>query len=466
MHEFKKIDDTIAAISTPVGQGGIGVIRLSGPLSLSIAQKIFVSKNKKETDSFKNFTVHYGWIVDKQNSDDIIDEVLLTLMRSPHSYTAEDVVEISCHGGIVSLKAILELVLRHGARLAEPGEFTKRAFLNGRMDLAQAEAVLDIIQSKTDAFLRVSTHQLKGELSTELENIREILMDVYTEIEAYVNFPEDEINEQAQGVLVDKIRQANGRITRLLSSSEHGRILKEGITVVLCGKTNVGKSSLLNAFLKTPRAIVSDIAGTTRDTIEETAQIKGIPFQIIDTAGFLTPSDSIEEEAIRRSRLSVEKADLILFLLDISQQLTQEDYALMESVKQKNVLVVLNKSDLKPQWDEKNIADLFCGQDILKISALKKEGIQDLEEKIVEKVWHGQVIDTHGILVSNLRHIESLKCAQTSLLKAQDIFKQGISLEFISEEIKESVHFLDEITGRNIDIDLLDKIFTQFCIGK
>lgn len=466
MQQFKRLDDTIAAISTSIGQGGIGIVRISGPLAKAIAQEIFLAKSPQKKNAFKSAAVSYGWIVNKENNGEPIDEVLLTFFRAPHSYTKEDIVEISCHGGIVPLKSILNLVLNHGARLAEPGEFTQRAFLNGRIDLTQAEAVLDIIQSKTDAFLRVSTNQLKGELSTELESIREELMGAYMELEALVNFPEDEINGQTQGLLYEKINIAQKRVVVLLASSDHGRILKEGMTIVLCGKTNVGKSSLLNVLLRAPRAIVSPIAGTTRDTIEETAQIQGIPFQLIDTAGFLTPSDIIEEEAIRRSRMSVKKADLILFLLDTSQELTKEDFELIENVKEKNVIVILNKSDLKQKLDEEKIKTIFPGKTILKISALKKEGIKALEETILDKVWHGKIVDTHGILISNLRHIESLKRCQDALLKALNILKQGISLEFVSEEIKEAVNVLDEITGRDVSQDLLEKIFSQFCIGK
>lgn len=476
MYPLKSLEDTIVAIATPLGQGGLGIIRLSGKNALAIADRIFVAKNNQKPSAFENFTVHYGWIVDKNET---IDEVLLTVMHAPRTYTKEDVVEMSCHGGMVVLRAIAALAMHWGARLAEPGEFTKRAFLNGRIDLTQAEAVLDIIQAKTDAFLRVSTNQLKGELSTELESIREQLMNIYVEIEAVVNFPEDEIDvagRQNSVTLQDRIDEARQRVDRLLASSEHGRILRDGIKIVICGRSNVGKSSLLNVLLKTPRAIVSEIAGTTRDTIEETAQIKGIPFQLVDTAGILEPRDFIEQEAVKRSRMYIHRADLILLVLDFSTPLTQADEDLIAGVRGRNVLVVLNKCDLKQGIEEACLKERFRLPKIIRISALKKERIDALEAAIVENVWHTKEIDTHGILVSNLRHIQALENCRKALQEAGEILQEeppsaslahgGLSPEFVSEEIKTAVNFLDSITGRNIDSDLLDSIFSQFCIGK
>ncbi len=464
MYQLKSLDDTIVAISTATGQGGIGIVRLSGEKALVIADQMFATKDGAKPSAFQSFTVHYGDVLNMKENE-TIDEALLTVMRGPKSYTKEDVVEISCHGGIVSLRAILTLATECGARLAEPGEFTKRAFLNGRIDLAQAEAVLDVIQAKTDAFLQVSTHQLKGDLSTELERIREQLMNTYVDIEAIVNFPEDDVDTDNKAVQKN-IQDAGNRVEALLQSSEHGRILKEGIKIVICGKANVGKSSLLNTLLKTPRAIVSDIAGTTRDTIEETAQIKGIPFQLIDTAGILEPRDLIEEEAIKRSHMYIEGADLVLFVFDASDRLTEDDERLMNVVDGQNVLAVLNKTDLPQKIDDGPINKKYGTSNFLKISALKRSGIDALEEKIVENVWHDKRIDTHGILISNLRHINALKNCLDTLSRAQELLNDKLSLEFVSEEIKIAVNFLDSITGRNIDMDLLDTIFSQFCIGK
>jgi len=465
-------EDTIVAIATPLGCGGLGIIRLSGPRTLEICDQLFLAKNKRRPSQFKNFTVHYGWVV--KSSSEIVDEALLTVMRGPQSYTKEDVAEISCHGGVVSLRGILSLAIDGGARLAQPGEFTKRAFLNGRIDLTQAEAVLDIVQAKTDAFLRVSLNQLKGELTIELEAIREELMSLYTEMEAIVNFPEDDVDTSARGELRNRLLLVRGRIEGLLKTSDQGRILKEGIRIVLCGKPNVGKSSLLNVLLKEPRAIVTEIAGTTRDTIEETAQIQGIPFQLVDTAGILEPRDLVEEEAVKRSRLYMNRADLILLLMDGSQPLSFEDETLIEMVKERRVLVVINKCDLAPQLEEIKLRALLegpvperdrAGKKMVRISALRKIAIDQLEEAIGECVWQGPT-DTHGVLLSNVRHISALKEGAALLQKAQGSLQEGLSLEFVSEDIKLAVHSLDTITGRTIDSDLLDRIFSEFCIGK
>ena len=469
MYQLTDRDDTIVAISTPMGRGGIGIVRLSGRQALEIANGLFMAKDGLKPSSFAGYTVHYGDVADVKKGK-IIDEALLTVMRAPKSYTKEDVVEISSHGGVTSLRSILALAGELGARLAEPGEFTKRAFLNGRIDLAQAEAVLDIIQAKTDTFLQVSTHQLKGELSTELEGIREQLMNIYVEIEAIVNFPEDDLGAADKTrdfkPIGNAIGAAKGRVERLLRSSEHGRILKEGIKIVICGRANVGKSSLLNALLKSPRAIVSDIAGTTRDTIEETAQIKGIPFQLIDTAGILEPRNLIEEEAIKRSHMYSGGADLVLFVFDAAEEFSQDDERLMRVVDGQNVLAVLNKCDLPSKIDGKRVKKKYGAPRVLKISALRASGIDRLETVILEHVWHDKRVDTRGILVSNLRHINALKGCQSALGKAEEILSGGLSLEFISEEIKVAVNFLDHITGRNIDEDLLENIFERFCIGK
>lgn len=489
MYQINHLEDTIVAIATPPGQGGIGIVRLSGKNAPAICDQIFVSKNKEKPSEFKSFSVHYGWVVkvrkgqnanegpfasSVENSDakgpgaefEIIDEALLTLMRAPKSYTTEDVAEISCHGGMVVLQTLVQLIAGLGARLAEPGEFTKRAFLNGRIDLTQAEAVLDIIQAKTDRFLRVSLNQLKGELSLELEGIREHLLRIYIQMEAIVNFPEDDLDASNRVKLTEEIQSAKNRVDRLLHSGEQGRILKDGIRIVICGKPNVGKSSLLNVLLKTPRAIVTDIAGTTRDTIEETLQIKGIPFQLIDTAGILEPRDLVEEEAIRRSHLVINSADLILLVVDGSDEITPEDELLIQNISDRNVLVVLNKSDLKQKVSLEEIHRRLGDSKVVQVSALKKISIDVLEDAIVDNVWQGRPIGTQTTLISNVRHIQALKDCSAALARAEGMTRDGLSFEFVSEEIKLAVNFLDNITGRNIDNDLLDTIFSEFCIGK
>ncbi len=479
-----KLNDTIVAISTAAGHGGIGIIRLSGKKALSIADKMFLGKSKSKPSQFKTHTVHYGNIVVRRASsvvrkinnktqgaprttqDEIVDEILLTVMRAPKSYTCEDIVEISSHGGLIPMRAILRIAIDYGARLAEPGEFTKRAYLNGRIDLTQAEAVLDIINSQTDAFLKVSLNQLKGELTTELELIRETLMSIYTHLEAIVNFPEDEVDPASQKELLRKLKGEQEKIAALLKTADQGKVLKEGIRVVICGKPNVGKSSLLNVLLKEPRAIVTDIAGTTRDTIEETAQIKGIPFQLVDTAGILEPRDLVEKEAVKRSHIYIESADLILFVIDSSRALAKEDFDLIDKIQKNNVLVVVNKCDLKTKFEKKKMSPLLQVKKFVEVSALKKIGLKELEDAIVENVWHGKVVDTPRLLVSNLRHIESLQKADRALLKAVDVVSRDQPFELASEEIKAAVNHLDQITGKNVDADLIDKIFMEFCIGK
>ncbi len=460
MYQFKGLEDTIAAIATPSGAGGIGIVRMSGKEALSIAESVFRSKNSTKLSEAKGFTVHYGWIF--QDSDDIIDEVLVTIMRCPKSYTGEDVVEIGCHGGWAVVRMVLDIVLTAGARLAEPGEFTKRAFLNGRIDLAQAEAVLDIIRAKTETFVRVSQNQLKGQLSQEIESIRSQLMSVYTTLEALINFPEDDIEPQAHDDIYKRIEEQKELIEKLLSNSNNGRLLKEGIRVVLCGKPNVGKSSLLNVLLKHQRAIVTDIAGTTRDIIEEEAQIKGIPLNLVDTAGILKPRDLIEEEAIKRSYLSIANADLVLLILDNSTPIEEQDKLLIEKLKERNVIVVINKYDLPSQVATASISF----ERVVKVCAIKRQGIDELEDTIVKAVWQGETISTQGVFISNLRHIQTLKQAVVELGAACGLMDEALSIEFISEHIKTAVNQLDAVLGRNIDEDLLESIFSEFCIGK
>ncbi|MHB8155208.1 MAG: tRNA uridine-5-carboxymethylaminomethyl(34) synthesis GTPase MnmE, partial [Candidatus Omnitrophota bacterium] len=350
------LQDTIAAISTATGEGGIGIVRLSGRESLAIANKIFLGLDKKKPTHFKSFSMHYGKIVDRKK---IIDEVILTVMRGPKSYTRQDVVEINCHGGRLSLCKILDLTLKSGCRLASPGEFTKRAFLNGRLDLAQAEAVIDIIRAKTDSALKISLGQLSGNLSGEINKIRQKLLDILVILEANIDFPEEGIPRQDLTDLSFGLTAIDARLNALLSSASGGRILREGLHVVICGKPNVGKSSLLNALLKKERSIVTPVAGTTRDTIEEVLDIKGIPVRIVDTAGILKPRNLIEAKAVRLARSQINSADLVIILFDSSSKLDQEDRKLIKEVKSKNVIAVINKIDLKARIEKNEIALSF-----------------------------------------------------------------------------------------------------------
>ncbi|KPK99029.1 MAG: hypothetical protein AMJ95_01020 [Omnitrophica WOR_2 bacterium SM23_72] len=458
--------DTIAAIATCVGESGIGIVRLSGKEALEIADEIFVSKDKRSPCDFKTYTTHYGWITENSRikPEAFIDEVILTVMRSPRSYTKEDVVEINCHGGIVALRRVLELVLEKGCRLAEPGEFTRRAFLNGRIDLAQAESVLDIIRAKNDAALKVGTEQLKGALSSEINRIREILLDVLTAIESDIDFPEEGIDAAGLKSAPLKLKHVHAQLKRLLQGARCGRILREGIQTVICGKPNVGKSSLLNALLKQERSIVTSVPGTTRDTIEEIIDIRGIPVCIVDTAGIIEPRDLVEEKAVLRSRKYMQTADLILLVFDGSRHLTQDDTSLMKKLKKRNVIAVINKMDLKQRIERPKVTKRF--RQVIDLSAKKLKNMNLLEEKIAHLVYQGGINRFEPVTISHVRHIEALKRTEKLIAQAVYSLDNKLSLEFIAQDIKEALATLDVILGKSFSEDLLDKIFSEFCIGK
>lgn len=455
------LQDTIAAISTALGEGGIGIVRLSGPESLRIASKIFVGLDKKKPEQFKSYSLHYGKIVDQHK---IIDEVLLTVMRGPKSYTRQDVVEINCHGGLLSLRKILELALKHGCRLAAPGEFTKRAFLNGRLDLAQAEAVIDIIRAKTESALKISLGQLSGSLSGEINKIRQGLLDILVILEANIDFPEEGIPAQDLTEIAHNLTAIDARLNALLSSASGGRILREGLHVVICGKPNVGKSSLLNALLKKERSIVTPVAGTTRDTIEELIDIKGIPVRIVDTAGILKPRNLIEAKAVRLARRQMSLADLIIILFDASRKLDQKDRKLIKEVKNKKVIAVVNKIDLRARIEKDEITGIF--PKVVELAARSGKNLNLLEDALYDSVYQGKLPGPEFILVSNLRHIQALRDAQKLISQARVILADKLSIEFITQNLKDACVYLDKILGKNFSADLLDRIFTDFCIGK
>ncbi len=456
--------DTIAAISTSPGESGVGIVRISGKDALIVADKIFISSNKAGKPSdFKAYTLNYGWIVDPKNKK-AIDEVLLGVMRNPRSYTREDVVEINCHGGIIAVRAVLELVLENGCRLADPGEFTKRAFLNGRIDLSQAEAVLDIIRAKTDSALKLGSEQLRGALSSELRNIRAVILDQLVILEANIDFPEEEIGSADLQIVRKKLNEADRLLRGLLDSSGQGRIMREGLSAVICGKPNVGKSSLLNALLKQERSIVTAVAGTTRDTIEEIIDIKGIPIRIVDTAGILEPRDLVEKKAIQRTKRYIELADLVIVVFDGSRALSSDDQLLIKKVKNKLALAVVNKIDLKQKIKEGLICSSF--KRTIRISAKKMRNIAALEEAVADLVYKGHFSPTESVLVSNIRHIEKIKKAQKSIAESLDSLDNKVPVEFIAQNIKDSIGYLDEILGKRVSEDLLEKIFSRFCIGK
>ena len=462
--------DTIAAISTPVGEAGIGIVRISGPGALEIADRIFLAKEDKLPSSFKAYTTHYGWIVKttqqgRSSGEGIIDEVLLTVMRAPRSYTKEDIVEINCHGGIVALRSVLDLVTDSGARLAEPGEFTRRAFLSGRIDLAQAEAVLDIIRAKTDSALKIGTEQLKGALSREIKRVRKGLLEISSILEANINFPDEDLSGIDSGSIGQQLRRVDQQIKVLLDGAKKGVLLREGIHVVICGKSNAGKSSLLNALLRQERSIVTPICGTTRDTIEEIIDIKGIPVRIVDTAGIIEPEDLIEKKAIERTKKQIKLADLVILLFDGNKKMDKGDCLLIRRLRKKKVIAVINKIDLAQRIEEEQILKAYPA--VVKICAKKSRGLNLLEDAISQFAY-GR--DAEGIssavIVTRARHVQALRGAQKNIAEALDSLDNKLSVEFIAQGLKEAVGHLDDLSGGNSSEDLLNRIFSEFCIGK
>ncbi len=459
-------DDTIAAISTPLGEGGIGIIRLSGNKAISIVEKLFSSPKNKTLSGLRSHRIIYGFITEP-SSKRKIDEVLITLMKAPYSYTREDVVEINCHGGMITLKRILELVIHAGARLAEPGEFTKRAFLNGRIDLTQAEAVIDLIRSKTDESRRIALEQLQGGLFEKISEIRDKITEKCVHLEAYIDFPEDEIETSSKEEILQSINAICEELKNMLKTYEEARFFREGLATAIVGRPNVGKSSLLNALLMKDRAIVTSTPGTTRDVIEEYLNIKGLPLRIMDTAGIRDVEDSIEKEGVRRSLKSIESADFVIAIFDSSQALTKEDREVIEKVKNKNTIYVLNKCDLPSLIDKETISEFIHDRTkILTISALNGTGIEELKENIFTNCIKDWPEEREGVVISNIRHKISIEKAASSLERASSALKENQPLEIVSIELREALDALGEIVGVITTEDILNKIFSEFCIGK
>lgn len=443
-------NDTIAAISTPLGEGGIGIVRLSGPEALSIASSAF-------TEKMIDHRVVHGHIIDP-DTNEVIDEVLACYMATPHTYTVEDIVEINCHGGIIPLQAILELLLKHGARLANPGEFTLRAFLNGRIDLAQAESVLDIIRAKTHASLRVAMQGLEGNLSCAVKAIRTDVMNTLAYLTARIDFPDDEIDDQD---IVPVLKESRDKLQKIADGADQGIIYRQGIKTAIVGRRNVGKSSLLNRLLKKNRAIVSPIPGTTRDTLEEIVNIRGVPFILVDTAGLAAHQGLVESLGVERSREVIVQADFVLLVIDSSVPLRGTDKEIIDMLSEKSVLIAANKSDLKKRARLDNIP-----HEIVYISALTGEGIDQLEEKMVEYVFGGKALSCDTLLVSNPRHKACLEQAITHLDQALDGIASGMPDDCITIDLTSALNTLGEITGETVNDELLEIIFSRFCIGK
>jgi tRNA modification GTPase len=460
-------DDTIAAISTPLGEGGIGIVRLSGNGSLEIAEKIFFSPKNKSLKDLKSFRVSYGYIKHPSTGEKI-DEVLVTVMRSPRSYTKEEVVEISCHGGMMTLRKVLEVVLQQGARLAEPGEFTKRAFINGRLDLSQAEAVIDLIRSRTDESRRISLEQLQGKLSENITGLRDGLADICANVEAYIDFPEDEIETPAKHEFLESMKNIREKLQLLLKSYDEGRFFREGLSTVIVGKPNVGKSSLLNALLKRERAIVTEIPGTTRDVIEEYLNVNGLPLRLMDTAGIREVKDIVEKEGVKRSLKSIENADLIIALFDQSEPLGDEDLEVLEKIRDRKAIIVLNKSDLQSGFDKGIFPSQFSpnASNIVRISATRGDGLEELKETVFNACLMDWKEGREGVIVTNIRHKTSIGNALISLEKAELALIKNQPFEILALELRDSMDKLGEIVGIVTTEDLLNKIFSDFCIGK
>lgn len=457
------MEDTIAAVATAYGEGGIGIIRISGEEALPILQGIFEFHG--DTDTFTSRRMTYGKIIDKEKNQ-IIDEVLAVYMKGPKTYTAEDVVEINCHGSMVSLRKTLALVLRKGARLAEPGEFTKRAFLNGRLDLSQAEAVIDMIRAKTDKSFDVAVSQLEGRLSLKVEEIRQKLLDLLVDITVNIDYPDEDIEEMTYEKLEESIVETQDMIEKLLETSSTGKMIREGIKIAIVGKPNVGKSSLMNGLLKETRAIVTDIPGTTRDTIEEVLSIRNIPVYLVDTAGIRETSDKVEKMGIEKSKEAFNQADFILFLLDGSRSLEEEDLQIMEFLKERKCLVLINKRDLGEAISIEEISAKLPASQVIEASLLKGQGITEIEDAVEDLVYGGEMVQKESMMVNNVRHIELLQQAVKSLTDALHMSERREALDFIEVDVKNAYERLGEIIGETVSDDIINEVFARFCLGK
>ncbi|HKQ36676.1 MAG TPA: tRNA uridine-5-carboxymethylaminomethyl(34) synthesis GTPase MnmE [Verrucomicrobiae bacterium] len=447
------LDDTVAAIATPLGEGGLAVVRLSGPKALEVADKSF--RGAVTPSEALTHTLHFGTI---ERDGKKVDEVMLAVMRAPRTYTKEDVVEISCHGGLLPAKLVLDALLENGARLAEPGEFTKRAFLNGRIDLAQAEAVVDLIHSRTELALDAAHEQLAGKLSQRINRLRDEMMIPLAHVEAHIDFPDEDISPDTKEQLISKLQHGVAFMDELLATADEGQLLRRGIRAAIVGRPNAGKSSLLNQLLGHDRAIVSPIPGTTRDTIEETANIRGIPVVFVDTAGLREAGDEIEEEGIRRSRASLAKAELVLHVLDGSEPLSPLDLKFLAESASKKRIVVRNKIDLPARLEFTDpTADVSC---------VTGKGIEALKDAIKQLVWRGQIKSEMLQVMINSRHQDALKRGRAATITAMDGLYASQNLELVAMELRIAVNAVGEIVGKTSTEDLLDSIFSQFCIGK
>lgn len=458
--------DTIAAIATATGAGGIGIVRMSGDNCFEILKKIFIPKNKNvDIDKVKGYTIKYGYIINPETQEKI-DEVLVSFFRAPRSYTTENMCEINSHGGTVVERKILEQCLLNGASLAKPGEFTKRAFLNGRIDLSQAESVIDLINSKTDREASASFEQLQGRLSKEIEDIRNELLDIMADIEAQIDYPEYDIEETTNEKATKILNNIKNKLMALENSFENGKLLKEGVKTVIIGKPNAGKSSLLNTLLDEDRAIVSDLEGTTRDTIEEFINVEGVPLKIIDTAGIRDTDNSVEKIGVEKAIKLIEDADLIIAVFDSSKKLDKEDFKILDLIKNKKNIILLNKCDLSENNDETTSYMSNLNKIVIKASMKTKMGIDKLYKTISNMFNNDEIELNNGIIITNIRHKNQIHKAITSINGALESINNNVTVDILAIYIKETLENLGEITGNNVSEDIINKIFSKFCLGK
>ncbi|WP_246944313.1 tRNA uridine-5-carboxymethylaminomethyl(34) synthesis GTPase MnmE [Bacillus pinisoli] len=455
--------DTIAAISTPMGEGAIAIVRLSGEESIPIANKIFKGKALTEVPSH---TIHYGHIVDP-NTKNVVEEVMVSVLRGPRTFTREDIVEINCHGGLVSVNRVLQLILENGARLADPGEFTKRAFLNGRIDLSQAEAVIDLIRAKTDRAMNVALGQMEGRLSRLIQKLRQELLETLAHVEVNIDYPEyDDVEEMTHTVLIEKSKRVQEEISRLLLTSQQGKILREGLSTVIVGRPNVGKSSLLNSLVHENKAIVTDIPGTTRDVIEEFVNVRGVPLRLLDTAGIRETEDIVERIGVERSRQVLKEADLILLVLNYNDELTIEDEQLFEAVSGMNTIIIINKTDLPQKINMERVRELAKDSPLVTTSLLNDVGIDQLEEAISTLFFAGSIEAQDMTYVSNTRHIALLTQANKTIQDAITGIESGMPIDLVQIDLTRTWELLGEIIGDAVHESLIDQLFSQFCLGK
>ncbi|PEG12162.1 tRNA uridine-5-carboxymethylaminomethyl(34) synthesis GTPase MnmE [Bacillus wiedmannii] len=455
--------DTIAAISTALGEGAIAIVRVSGDDAVEKVNRIFKGKDLTEVPSH---TIHYGHIVDL-DTNQVIEEVMVSILRAPRTFTRENIVEINCHGGLVSVNKVLQLILAQGVRLAEPGEFTKRAFLNGRIDLSQAEAVMDLIRAKTDRAMNVAINQMEGRLSKLIGRLRQDILETLAHVEVNIDYPEyDDVEEMTHNILIEKATHVRTEIAKILETSKQGKILREGIATAIIGRPNVGKSSLLNSLVQEKKAIVTDIAGTTRDVIEEYVNVRGVPLKLIDTAGIRETEDVVERIGVERSKEMMSQADLVLVVVNYSEALTHEDEDLFRAVQGKDFIVIVNKTDLSQIIDMERVIELAAGNRIITTSLIEEQGIDELEKAIADLFFEGTIDSADVTYVSNARHIGLLTQAGKTIGDAIEAIENGVPIDMVQIDLTRTWEILGEITGDTVHESLIDQLFSQFCLGK